>query len=138
MPSLHPDKKRFQQFNDLPLEGSVVMINLLRFNEQAQYPDDFDAGPCSGREAYARYGAAIVPFISEVGGTVIWAGDVGATVIAPGEENWDEALLVQYPSREAFIKMATNPDYLAITPHRTAALADSRLIATQTKGENAL
>ena len=41
-------------------------------------------------------------------------------------------MLVQYPSRQAFITMVTRPDYLAASVHRTASLADSRLIATAT------
>ena len=50
-------------------------------------------------------------------------------MIGPSDEAWDEVLLVQYPSRKAFLTMAGNPEYLACTVHRTAALADSRLIA---------
>ena len=55
-----------------------------------------------------------------------------ASVIAPDTEEWDETVLVQYPSREAFLGMIESEAYLAISPHRTAALLDSRLIATKT------
>jgi len=51
-------------------------------------------------------------------------------VIGPSEESWDEAILVEYPSRSAFVSMVTNEAYQQISEHRTAALADSRLIAT--------
>ena len=54
-----------------------------------------------------------------------------ASVIAPEGETWDEVLLVQYPFGQAFLNMVQMPDYQAATVHRTAALADSRLIATQ-------
>ena len=40
-------------------------------------------------------------------------------------------LLVRYPSIGAFLEMVTDADYLVCARHRTAALADSRLIATQ-------
>ena len=36
--------------------------------------------------------------------------------------------LVRYPSRAAFLRMVKSDAYQAIMPHRTAALADSRLI----------
>jgi uncharacterized protein (DUF1330 family) len=40
-------------------------------------------------------------------------------------------LFVQYPSRRAFLTMISDPAYLEIHQHRTAALADSRLVACQ-------
>ena len=49
-------------------------------------------------------------------------------LIAPEQEHWDEVLLVRYPSPEAFLAMLADPEYRAATIHRTAALADSRLI----------
>ena len=52
------------------------------------------------------------------------------TVIGPADEEWDEMILVQYPSRAAFIDMITSADYLAAHVHREAGLADSRLVAT--------
>lgn len=106
------------------------MINLLRYAEQAGYPSDFDASPCSGREAYQRYGAVAQQTIASVGGRILWLGQVQALVIAPEGEAWDDAVLVEYPSRKAFIEMINQPEYQAAAPHRTAALADSRLIAT--------
>ena len=38
-------------------------------------------------------------------------------------------LAVQYPSRAAFLTMIADPGYLKIHAHRSAAVADSRLIA---------
>ena len=55
--------------------------------------------------------------------------NVQLALIAPEHEDWDELLLVHYPSPEAFLEMLADPDYQAATIHRTAALADSRLIA---------
>ena len=60
----------------------------------------------------------------------VWAGRVASAVIAPEGEEWDGAVLVEYPSAAAFIEMMSSPDYRAASPHRTAALLDSRLIAT--------
>jgi uncharacterized protein (DUF1330 family) len=52
-------------------------------------------------------------------------------VIGPGTGEWDLVLFVQYPSRRAFLTMISDPAYLEIHHHRTAALADSRLVACQ-------
>jgi len=113
-------------------DAPLVMINLLRYRERAAYPDGFDAEPCSGREAYGRYGAVALQRVASVGGSILWMGDVVATVIAPEGECWDDAVLVQYPSPQAFLEMVAQPEYLVAAPHRSAALADSRLIATHT------
>lgn len=134
MESVEPSRERFAEFQsgaDTP--GPVVMINLLRFRGQAEYPEDFEAGPCSGQEAYQRYGSLAFPLIEAVGGRVVFAGKVQASVIAPEGEEWDEAILVEYPSRGAMLKAVSSPEYLAIVPHRTAALLDSRLIATEAR-----
>jgi uncharacterized protein (DUF1330 family) len=113
----------------------VVMLNLLRYRERAAYPDGFDAAPCSGREAYARYAAVALTKVAEAGGRVLWGGSARASVIAPAGEHWDDVVLVEYPSRRAFLEMVVRPDYLAAAPHRTAALADSRLIETTSLGD---
>jgi uncharacterized protein (DUF1330 family) len=108
------------------------MINLLRYREQAEYPAGFDAAPCSGREAYQRYGEQALQHVASVGGRPIWMGSVKTVVIGPQDEKWDDAVLVEYPSRQAFMEMVARPEYQQCAVHRTAALADSRLIATLT------
>lgn len=131
MGTVEPSAESLQAF----LEGAeddspVVMVNLLRYREQALYPEGFAAEPCSGREAYGRYGAVAAQRIASVGGRLLWMRSVEATVIGPDAERWDDVVLVEYPSRKKFIEMVSQPEYLAAAPHRTAALADSRLIAT--------
>jgi uncharacterized protein (DUF1330 family) len=116
-----------QQLADLMAsadDGPVVMLNLLRFKNQA---DGIDEG-VSGAEAYARYSAATEPFLRGVGGRLQVALRAEATVIGPDEREWDLVLLVEYPSRAKFLEMAANPEYLKIHAHREAAVAESRLI----------
>jgi len=74
----------------------------------------------------------VTPILAEVGAEVMWFGRVPQTVIGPDGVRWDDAILVRYPSRKAFLGMVSRPDYRRITAHRTAALDDSRLIATET------
>lgn len=112
----------------LPVDTPVVMLNLLRFRERAQYRDG--ASGCSGREAYARYSAVAIRKLAEIGAKPVFMAKAAAALIAPPEERWDEVLLVRYPSVAAFSAMLAMPDYRAATAHRTAALDDARLIAT--------
>jgi len=132
MGSIEPTAEQIAAISALSGENApIVMINLLRYRERAVYADGFDAEPCSGREAYERYGEVALPRVASVGGKVLWMGDVAATVIAPQAESWDDAVLVQYPRPRAFLDMIAQPEYQAAAPHRSAALADSRLIATR-------
>ena len=138
MGSIEPTPEQFRALvaaAEANPDEPILMLNLLRFREQAAYPDDFEAEPCSGREAYGRYGEATQPFLEQVGGEPVLVAPASLPVIAPEGESWDVVFFVRYPSRKAFLAMATNPDYLAITPHRSAALADSRLILCEDTGE---
>jgi uncharacterized protein (DUF1330 family) len=130
---IHPDRATLAALTGLADDEPVVMLNLLRFREQASYPEGSAHAPCSGREAYARYGVEAVKHVAAVGGKPIWMGEAQLTIIGPSDEPWDDVLLVEYPSRKAFLTMASNPDYLACSVHRTAALADSRLIAMRAR-----
>jgi uncharacterized protein (DUF1330 family) len=130
---IHPDRTALEALAQLADDAPVVMLNLLRFREQASYAEGSSHSPCSGREAYARYGAVAGRHVQAVGGKPLWMGDAQLTLIGPSDEPWDDALLVEYPSRQAFLAMTSNQEYLACTVHRTAALADSRLIAMRAK-----
>jgi uncharacterized protein (DUF1330 family) len=95
------------------------MVNLLKFRAEG------------GRDSYLRYAEAVQPHLERVGASVGYAGDASGVVIG-GEETawWDSILVVHYPSRTAFLEMVMDPEYVKIAVHRTKALADSRLIAT--------
>jgi uncharacterized protein (DUF1330 family) len=110
----------------------LVMINLLRFREWADYPPGTRTETHTGREAYELYSRHAMKYLAEVGGRPIWRGEARYAVIAPAGEQWDEAILVEYPSRSAFERMITNASYQSGLYLRTAALDDSRLIATVT------
>ncbi|TFW07145.1 DUF1330 domain-containing protein [Oxalobacteraceae bacterium OM1] len=114
----------------VPAGLPVVMLNLLRFREQADYRPEQGQPSRTGREAYAVYGREIEPYLREAGGQVVWEGAAHHVFIGVPGERWDEVLLVRYPSRDAFLSMLKSPGYQAITFHRTAALEDARLIVT--------
>jgi uncharacterized protein (DUF1330 family) len=127
-PAIEPTRDSLQRFvESFPADTPVVMLNLLRFREQAEYADARDPA-CSGQKAYARYAKLIEPLLAAAGGKLLWAGNAQGSLIAPAGEEWDEVLLVQYPAKEAFLGMIMSPAYKAIVHHRTAALADSRLV----------
>ncbi len=115
----------------IPAGQPVVMLNLLRYREQAEYGDQ-RVEPISGREVYyQRYVPAFGKLASAVPGVkVLFLGAVQAGLVIGPEEIWDEVVLVEYPSMEAFQSIVESGDYHAeADPHRRAALKDWRLIA---------
>ena len=119
-PTLNPSPSQLKALADLPADGPLVMLNLLRFDPKTD-PDGLD-----GAARYARYKWAAGPFLQAAGGRVIWQGKPLAAFIGPeAEADWDEMLLVEYPGKDAFMQMLSQPDYPA--QMRTEALLDSRL-----------
>jgi len=113
------------------IEGPVTMLNLLRFREIADYsanPDLAPPEPISGVEAYELYKQHTLPFLTELGGEVIFYGEGGFNLIGPEDERWDVVMLVRHAGVNEFMAMAQNEAYLAGMGHRTAALTDSRLL----------
>ncbi len=130
-PSIAPSRESFAHFvAHVPAATPIVMLNLLRFNAKANYPAGSAEPATTGLEAYAEYARLITPIMAGVGAKIVWAGRAHSALIAPPGECWDEVLLVQYPHKDAFVQMTQSVEYLAIVHHRTAALADSRLVAS--------
>ncbi len=131
MGSIEPTETKLAAMLGAEDDGKpLVMINLLRYRDRAAYKDGSGEEPCSGREAYLRYGTAAGPCIEKAGAEMVAGGAVQLVVIGPDSEEWDDFFLVRYPNKQAFIDMVSDPEYQAIAHHRTAALADSRLVAT--------
>lgn len=112
---INPSREQIEALQKLELDGPLIMVNLLKFN------------PDGGAEEYARYGQKAAPFIAKAGAKVRYLGHVMATVI--GGEEWDEVILVEYPSKQAFFDMTGDPDYPSDV--RSGALVDSRLYCSQ-------
>jgi len=114
--------------------GPVQMVNLLKFREQAAYPDDYAGDPspdCSGAEAYQRYGEVALQHVAKRGGRLVLLSAVDGIVLgAMAQDEWDQVAIVEYPAIDAFVDMGNDPDYLAATVHRTAGLARSAILAT--------
>lgn len=116
----------------LPVDQPIFMLNLLRYRDEALYPDRAELPVCSGREAYyTRYVPAFRKVAIPLGVKPTWLGSVGALLVAAQGEAWHDAALVRYPDFATFRAIVLNSDYRReAKPHRLAALADLRLIAT--------
>jgi hypothetical protein len=109
--------------------GPMVMVNLLKFKDKAEYPDGSDPD-LSGREAYLRYGVAVQKCLELVGGRAVFSGDVTGLILGDVEELWDMVALAYYPSPKAMMDMVALPEYQGIEVHRFAGLAGQLNIRT--------
>lgn len=128
---LEPTQESGREFFTRGISGSVVMLNLLRFRDVADYSDSpalAPTVPISGEAAFQLYMEHTLPFLESSGGEVLFYGKGGAFLIGPVDECWDAAMLVRQSSLASFLAFASNPDYLAGMGHRLAALEDSRLL----------
>ena len=128
---LEPTQDAGRLFMRRGLVGSVVMLNLLRFKDVADYsshPELAPTAPISGAEAFDRYIRYTLPYLRESGGDVLFIGAGGPFLIGPTDERWDQAMLVRQTSVASFLAFASHDAYLAGLGHRMAAVEDSRLL----------
>ncbi len=129
--TLEPTQESGRAFMQRQMQGHVVMLNLLRFRETADYsatPQLAPATGMTGAEAFQRYIEHTLPFLRETGGDIVFLGAGGPFLIGPPSERWDMAMLIRQSSVESFLAFASHGPYLAGMGHRAAALEDSRLL----------
>jgi uncharacterized protein (DUF1330 family) len=128
-----PERAQFEAFKGLDRETPLDMLNLVAFNDLANYPGDHDLARdgLTGAQAYARYGIESGPVLEKVGGSILWRGAFEATLIGPADEAWDAMFIAHYPNAHSFLAMVSDPDYRRAVLHRQAAVRTSRLIRTQ-------
>jgi uncharacterized protein (DUF1330 family) len=130
MSTINPTPEQLRKMMEEGPEGPMVMVNLLKYREKADYAAERTEAKenLSGIEAYRRYGAKAIQCVTEAGGGVVWGGAQAFVMIGGSDQDWDEVICVRYPSRQAFLEMIARPDYLAATYHRDAGLARTALL----------
>ena len=128
--SVDPTREQFNAFKSLPRDTPIHMLNLIRLKAIADYPEDHPnhGKGLTGLQAYRSYGAETADIFERLGARQVWAGRPETVVTGPVDEQWDIAFIAEYPNAGAFLAMVTDPLYRDIVKHRTAAVADSRLI----------
>jgi uncharacterized protein (DUF1330 family) len=121
--SISPNEIQIRELVNRIDDGPVVMINLLKFRERALEGDE------SGAAAYARYARAVGGMIQDLGGRTVWAGRADQVLIGDSEQDWDLAVLIEYPTRRAFLEMTSQPEYQRIHSDRSSGLERTSLIA---------
>lgn len=131
MAQIAPEPEQIQELLEGPAEEPVVMVNLLRFKKEADAPDE----GLTGEQAYGRYGAQMVQWVTSQGARLIWSGRVDSLVIGDTDEYFHAIALMEYPSRAEFLRIVGDPRVAEYSVHRTAGLDMQWLIATTTTFE---
>jgi hypothetical protein len=129
---IDPTRDQVRRLRDHGRDGPVVMMNLLKFRDTAQYPQELGMAACSGKVAYDRYQHAFTVAVGAISqAEVLYDGPCEQVFIGqPGTDatDWDKLLLVRYPSRQHFLNMMANDAYRDALVHRYAGLERTVLI----------
>jgi len=104
-------------------DGPLVMLNLNRYRD---------------REAYGRYGEVALRVLQKVGGRILWYTQAGSTVVGGVDEEYDEVIAVWYPSAQAFLDLALDPETQDARAHRIEGLERATLIRCDAAAEPVL
>jgi hypothetical protein len=133
-----PDEARWAGLAERAGDRPIWMLNFLEFAETAVYAQDAehpqDAAPLtkiSGDAAYQLYVRGMIGTLGAVGGRVGWSGRSIGALPGTDDGNWHQVAIAVYPSPAAMMTMLAQPKYRAAHVHRAAALARTRLLATQ-------
>ena len=93
-----PDAATLERLRTQSPDGPVVMLNLLKYAEPG------------GREAFGRYGQITGKLIAESEGQLILGGRAGV-VLTGSDVDWDDVLIVRFPSAQHFLRMIESRTY---------------------------
>ena len=127
--ALRPNAKQITRLITGDNKSPIYMVNLLKFKKYANYPDK-RVTTLSGQEAYSIYAEELEPYLKQVGGEIIFKGEINNLLIGTIDELWDAVAVVYYPSKKALLKMINNTDYQKIEIHRQAGLEGQLNIET--------
>jgi uncharacterized protein (DUF1330 family) len=124
--AVEPDQQQIEEISALAgseQDGPLVMLNLNRYRDRA---------------AYERYGEVALRVLTKVGGRILWYTQAGSTVVGGADEEYDEVIAVWYPSAQAFLDLAMDPETLGARNHRVEGLERATLIRCDASAEPAL
>ncbi len=130
-----PDRDRWSRLAQRAGNRPIWMLNFLEFRETAVYAehaaDAAPSSPISGARAYRHYGTGMISSLAAIGGRVGWSGYPLGQLAGRDDGPWHQVAIAVYPSAAAMMTMLALPKYRAAHVHRDAALARTRLLATQ-------
>lgn len=124
MDTNNPTGGQFRQLKMNVKQGPFVMVNLLKFRAQGRIEGE------TGKQSYERYAQAVEPLLKQVGARLLWLGRVDQVFIGQDGDAYDRVMLVEYPSRKAFLDMVSLPEYLQANQDRESGMERTVLLVT--------
>jgi uncharacterized protein (DUF1330 family) len=123
MISTEPTSHQLEEMASTDVDQPFDMINLLKYRAVAIYDleDENEIG-LTGREAYNEYGKVVLPKIVALGGSLAYRGSCKFHFVGDENQDYDELIVVRYPSRQAYLDMFHSPEYQSAILHRKAGL----------------
>lgn len=122
MGTVNPTGGQFRVLTESEKKGPFVMVNLLKFSAEGRRAGE------TGRESYERYAGLVTAMLKKAGGRLLWLGSVDQVFIGREADGFDHVMLVEYPSRQAFLEMVSSPEYLEANQDREAGLEHTVLL----------
>ncbi|HNY65981.1 MAG TPA: DUF1330 domain-containing protein [Deltaproteobacteria bacterium] len=123
MSTINPTGEQLGLLRKSSKQGPFVMVNLLKFKSEGRRSGE------TGRESYERYTGLVEALLRKAGGRLLWLGSVDQVFIGLDSDGFDHVMLVEYPSRQAFLQMVSSPEYLEANQDREAGLERTVLLA---------
>ena len=109
------------------------MVNLIDWYDLANFADGRETD-LTGREADQIYGDFILPLLTRFNSFPAIAMPIAATLTAD-EVEWEQAAIVRYASRDAFINaFVTNPQTQEFLEYKEAGVENTLVFATEVPG----
>ena len=128
MASIDPTDKQLAAIANSDSDEPIVMLNLNKYRDKAEYLDPKLGNDLSGRDAYLRYGVVAQRALGEVGARILWATESDAVVIGEESMGYDEVVAVWYPNRAAFLDLLAIPWHFEALVHRNAAVEKAAVL----------
>ena len=123
MISTEPTDSQLREISEADQESPFDMINLIKYRSVAIYESEADnAFGRSGREAYQEYGMVAFSKIIGMGGSLVYRGTCDHHFVGDESQNYDDLIIVRYPSRRAYLEMFNSTEYQEAIKHRKAGL----------------
>ena len=111
----------------------VLMLNLMRYYDQIRPMQGAPAITATPKEANHYYEGQVASHVAKLGayplisGNAVGIGENGkqhSNVFGFGQglDDWDRIIVMRYPSRRAFFRLVSDPEYLKIVPYKLVAL----------------
>ncbi len=109
--------------------NEYYMLNLIRWRDEALYPEDSpwadDPDPMAAND---RYSAGIVPALLRHGGLPVFIGAPSGRFLEDGDvQPWDFVGLVRYRSVRDMLKMVSEPVMMELAPHKWASIEQTHV-----------